>query len=120
MESATTEPRGTTKDFGDYTKNIGDYLETYYKLSVIKATDKATGIASGTLTVAGILVFGFFIVLFASLGFAIWLGQAIGSNVAGYFIVAGFYLLLLGVLILLRKRIVFPFIRNLIIRKIYE
>lgn len=115
MEQVKTE-----KSFGDYTKNIGDYLDTYYKLTVVKATDKATGIASNTFTLLAVVVLGFFIVLFASIAVALWIGQQVGSFVVGYLIVAGFYLLLLAVLLMLRKQIVFPFIRNLIIRKIYE
>ena len=120
MADVKTEPSGKTKGFSDYTKNIGDYLDTYYKLTVVKATDKATGIASNTFTVFAVVGLGFFIVLFGSIALALWIGQRLESYPTGYLIIAGFYLLLLAVLIVLRKRIVFPFIRNLIIRKIYE
>ena len=102
------------------TDNIGQYVNTYYKLSVLNATDKATGIAATSLATLSIFFLGIFVLFFTGMALGIWLGDILENPVAGYLIVAGFYLLIIIILVLLRKRIVFPFIRNLIIRKIYE
>lgn len=102
------------------TKSVGDYFDTYYKLTVVKATDKATGIAASSL--AGLTVFflSIFVLFFSGLALGVWLGQLLDSAVVGYLLVAGFYLFVMILLVLLRRKFVFPFIRNLIVRKFYE
>lgn len=102
------------------TKNIRDYADTYYKLTIIKATDKATGIAAGALAGFSILFLGIFVIFFLGISLAIWLGELVNNQALGYLIVAGFFLLIIIILVIMRKKIVFPMIRNLIIRKLYE
>lgn len=102
------------------TKSVGDYFDTYYKLTVVKAADKATGIAASSLAGLGVFFLSIFVLFFSGLALGIWLGRLLDNAAAGYLLVAAFYLLLIILLILLRKRIVFPFIRNLIVRKFYE
>lgn len=102
------------------TNNIRDYADTYYKLTIIKATDKATGIAAGALAGFSVLFFGIFVMLFLGISLAIWLGDLVNSPALGYLMVAGVFLLIIIILVLMRKKIVFPMIRNLIIRKLYE
>ncbi|MBC7829224.1 MAG: hypothetical protein H7122_15855 [Chitinophagaceae bacterium] len=102
------------------TKSVGDYFETYYKLTVIKAADKATGLAASSLAGLSVFFLSIFVLFFSGLALGVWLGQILDNDVAGYLLVAAFYLLLIFILVLLRKRIVFPFIRNLIVRKFYE
>jgi hypothetical protein len=102
------------------TKNLADYADTYYKLTVVKATDKATGIAAGALAGFSVLFIGIFVVLFLGISLAIWLGDLVNSAALGYLLVAVFFLLIIIILVMMRKKIVFPMIRNLIIRKLYE
>lgn len=102
------------------TKSVGDYFDTYYKLTVVKAADKATGIAASSLAGISIVFLGIFVLFFAGMALGVWFGQLLDNEVAGYLLVAAIYLLLIIILVALRKRIVFPFIRNLIVRKFYE
>lgn len=102
------------------TKSVGEYFDTYYKLTVLKATDKATGIAASSLAGLATFFLSIFVLFFAGLGLGVWLGQVLDNLVAGYLLVALLYLIVIIILVLLRKRIVFPFIRNLIVRKFYE
>lgn len=104
----------------DLTKNLKEYAETYYKLTILKVTDKATNVVSGLLAGVSVLFFGVFVLLFLSLALATWLGQLVNSEAAGYLIVAGIFILIIVILVMMRKRIVFPMIRNKIIRKLYE
>ncbi|MGZ5245545.1 MAG: phage holin family protein [Flavitalea sp.] len=104
----------------DLTKNLKEYAETYYKLTILKVTDKATNVVSGLLAGFSVLFFGVFVLLFSALALASWLGQIVNSEAAGYLIVAGIFLLIIIILVMMRKRIVFPMIRNKIIRKLYE
>lgn len=102
------------------TKNIGEYLDTYYKLTILKVTDKATNVAAGILAGFSILFLGIFVILFGGISLAIWLGELLNNTALGYLLVAAFFLLIIIILVVMRKRIVFPMIRNKIIRKLYE
>ncbi len=102
------------------TDHIRDFLDTYYKLTKISVTEKTSIIASGSFLALGLCILGALVLFFLGIGIAIWLGGAINNRIAGYFIVAGLYILFMGILFLFRKKIIFPLIRNLIIRKMYE
>jgi hypothetical protein len=65
-------------------------------------------------------VLGLFVLIFASLGLGWWLGDVMNSRAGGFFAVAGFYLLLVLCVVLMKKKIIFPYIRNLFIRKVYD
>jgi hypothetical protein len=102
------------------TKSVGDYFDTYYKLTVVKAADKATGIAASSLAGLATFFLSIFVLFFSGLALGVWLGRILENEAAGYLLVAVFYLILIIIMITLRKKIVFPFIRNLIVRKFYE
>src|SRR5918993_474845 len=96
-------------------KSVGDYFDTYYKLTVVKAADKATGIAASSLAGVSIIFLGIFVLFFGGMALGVWFGNLLDNQSAGYLLVAAIYLLLIIILVALRKRIVFPFIRNLIV-----
>jgi len=100
--------------------HVGEYVETYLKLTGIKVTEKATGFA--TVSLVGVLVCFLIlcILFFVGIGGALWVGEALQNEKAGYFTVAGFYVVLTILLILLRDKLIFPFLRNFIIKKVYE
>jgi hypothetical protein len=102
------------------TDHISDYVETYIKLTVLKATDKATGFASNSVSFILISMFAFFVLLFSGIGLGLWIGQKLENMLAGFCIIAGFYALLATVILVFRKNLIMPFIRNIIIRKTYE
>ena len=104
----------------DLTNHVSDYLDTLYRLTLIKVTQKATNLASMVIAAIAVCTLGLFVIFFASFGVAWWLGDIIKSRAGGFLIIAGFYLLVLICILLLRKKIVFPYIRNLIMGKIYE
>lgn len=104
----------------DLAYHIGDLADTFYKLTVLKLTQKTTNIASGILLGVALGIFGFLIVLFLSVALALWLGDLINSRAGGFLLTAGIFVVLLAIIAVLRKKIVFPYIRNRIIRKIYD
>jgi hypothetical protein len=105
---------------GVLSESVTEYIQTYYKLSIIKITDKATGIAASVMSSLAVFFLGIFVLLFSGIALGIWLGEIVNSNALGYLLVAGIYLLIIIILVSLRKRIVFPMIRNLIINKLHE
>lgn len=104
----------------DLTEDIGQYVETFYKLKVLQATDKVARLASLSVTATMITILVLFFLLFLSIGLGWWLGEALDNMVAGFCIVAGFYGLLSLVVLVLHKNLILPWIRNILIRKAYE
>lgn len=114
------EAQNLKEDAEDIVNHAGDYLNTFYKLNLIKATKKASNIAS--VAVNSILIFCTIlcIILFASLAAAWWLGDVLENPALGFLSVAAFYLVLVLIFILMRKNVISPFIKNALIKKLYE
>ena len=106
-----------TADLVDHVEDIAD---TFYQLAVVNAAQKATNLASSFLVVLALSVFGIIGLLFSGIALSLWLGDLVGSRAGGFLIGAGIFLLLLGVVVLMRKQIIFPFIRDTLIRKMYD
>ena len=125
MEEVKTDPTQKEKQPGlketasDLTDHIEDLATTYYRLGVIKLTQKATVISSHLLAAVVACVFGFFVLLFGGLALSWWLGNIFENRVAGFLLGGGVFLVLMVTIILLRKQIVFPIFRNMIIRRMY-
>jgi hypothetical protein len=103
----------------DIVDHIEDIAETYYRLTIVNATQKATSLASSVVIMLIIAALGMFVLVFLAIALAIWLGDVIGSRSGGFLLSAGIFLVVLGIILLLRKPIVNS-IRDLIVRKIYE
>ena len=102
------------------TDDVTELFELYYKLGVVSVTEKASSAVSASITAIIVLFLFMFTLLFAGLGAGWFLGEKLHSVVAGYCIVSGIFALLIGVTLAIRKSFLFPYIRNSIIKKIYE
>jgi hypothetical protein len=102
------------------TDDVGELFELYYKLAIVTVTEKASSAVAASLTAMIVMFFFMFSLLFAGLGLGWFLGDVLHSMIAGYLIVAGIFLLLIVITLALRKNRLFPVIRNIIIKKIYE
>lgn len=120
MEAVKDKVNGIKAKTGNLTDDIVELLESYYKLGVLNVTDKATNIASITVAIFLISFLALFTLLFLGFGLGWWLGEKLDSMLAGFSIVAGVFVLLIGAVIAFKKQLVFPVIRNTIIRKVYE
>ncbi len=108
--------RTTVEEMIDH---AGDLAESYYQLTVVKATDQAGKTAASALMTLLVGGFAGLVLVFAGLGLAWWLGDLLENRKAGFFLVAGIYLLALGLVILLKKSVIIPMVRNAIIRNVY-
>lgn len=106
--------------FSDLGKGVVDYAESWYKLTILSGTRKATQAAAFLLTILSVVFLGLFVLFFAGLALGIWLGTLLNNPSVGYVLVAALFLVIMFTLIGLRNKIVFPFIRDAIIRKLYE
>lgn len=111
-------------DLKEKTADLADHVEdlanTFYRLTVVNITQKATHVASGIFITILMAVLGFCILLFSGIALSWWLGDLLQNRTLGFLLGAAAFLVLFLILAALRKKIVFPFIRNLIIRKIYD
>jgi hypothetical protein len=98
----------------------GDLVEAYRDLITLKIVEHTS--LGASVSVIGILslVLAMFVLLFAGLGSAWWLGESLANMKAGFFIVGGVYTLVFVILLLTSRKVFVPLIRNLIIKKIYE
>lgn len=100
--------------------HVEDFAQTFYKLSVIKVTEKATNAVSFAVVVIAFSLLSVFGLLFLGIALSLWLGDLVGSRPLGFVLGASGFILLFIIIALLRKNIVFPFIRDLIIKKVYD
>jgi hypothetical protein len=98
----------------------GNWVDTYRKLMVLRVVEHASRGAS--ISIMGVLsaVIVIFLLLFLGLGLAWWVGEAMENMKAGFFIVGGFYAVVLLVILALAKKVLIPAIRNIIIKQVYE
>lgn len=107
----------STQELKDH---VGEYVSTYIQIAKAKATQGASTAASGAAVGIAALFFGLFFLFFLFCGIALWLGALLDNRHAGFFIVAGFFALLLVLIFALRKKVIAPKIQNAIISKVYE
>jgi len=120
MEEVKTKPEELKEDAKDFAEHVTDFLDTYYQLITINVVQKGVNIASAIINAFIVCFLGLFTFAFISFGSAWWLGNVINSRAGGFFIIAGVYLIIMIAIIAMRKKTIFPFLRNLITRKIYE
>ena len=109
------------KDHTTHLKDhVSEYIKTYVQLAKLKATKGASGAVAGIVIGVTSFLFAFFFLFFISFGLGWWLGTLVNNTAAGFFMVAGLYLLLIFLIFALRKKVIIPMIRNTIISKVYE
>ncbi len=99
---------------------VTGWAQTYRNLTKVRIVEHASNGASVSIFGIIALVTVALILLFLGLGFAWWVGETLDNMKAGFFIVGGFYLTLLLVILAMAKKFVLPGLRNMIIKKIYE
>lgn len=98
------------------TRHAVEYLDTRWELIQLNLTER--GLAASITMVSGLLLtfFGSIILIFASIGGAILIGQSMGNLAAGFFIMAGFFTLLMSLAVVFARN----YIRTYITEKVLE
>ena len=94
------------------------YTETRYDLLVLNTQDKVSEILASMASVLFLAVFGFLILLFLSLGAAWYIGELTGEPSMGFFILGGFYALVMMLCYIMKEKWIRLPIINAIIKKI--
>jgi hypothetical protein len=74
------------------------YAKTSYELVKLQIREFISTIFSKLIVRLSIVGMIFFIIFLVNVGVALWLGELLGVNYYGFFIVAGFYLILVIVM----------------------
>ena len=72
-------------------ERITDFSKTSYDLARLKALDKSSDILSSLIPHSIVFILFTSFLLFANFGLAYWLGDILGNNYYGFFLVAAFY-----------------------------
>ncbi|MGE4513097.1 phage holin family protein [Chryseobacterium taeanense] len=87
-------------------ETIKEYASKRIDLLKIEATEKSS-LSAGIITylVLMLVAFGFFIILF-NFGIAFLIGKALGNSSYGFLIVAAFYLVVMIMIMIFKKKLV--------------
>lgn len=106
--------------FSGLKDHVGEYVNTYTQIAKARAVRGASNATAAIVIGITAFFFTFFFLFFTGFGLGWWLGNVLDHRAGGFFAVAGFFLLLCIVLFALRRKVIIPLIRNMIISKIYE
>ena len=104
----------------DLVGHVEDIADTAYKLTLIHLTQKATNLVSAAVSMIIVVTLGMFVILFAGIAFSWWIGNVIESRAGGFLLGGLLFLILTIIIVSFRKKIIFPYMRDLIIRKLYD
>jgi hypothetical protein len=100
-------------------ENIKDYVETKIKIIKLKAINKGGAAISGIIVGVALAFLSIFILMFLSFSAAYGISSVTGKPFLGFLIVAGFYILLAVLLVVLKDKILTMPIINSLLRKYY-
>jgi len=100
--------------------NTAELIDSYRNLISIRIAEHTSLGISISIIGAVYAIITVFILLFAGVGTAWWLGERLNNIKAGFFIMGGIYVFLFLLLLATSTKIWIPLIRNAIIKKIYE
>ena len=87
------EPGKISDNFSMLTENVKDYVNLRIDLAKLIITGKIAKLASFFLIAVIFFILAMFLLLFLSMSFVFWFGEAIGPTWLGALIVTGFYVL---------------------------
>ncbi len=102
------------------TTDIKNLVDNYIDLAKANVTQKTADVASFGLTAFIAAMLGIFAVVFAGVGLAWWLGELMENMVLGFLLVAALFIVMVIVLLIFREKLIYPIIRNNVVKKVYE
>lgn len=102
----------------ELTENLKAYLSTNYELIRLQTTERASVIGSGMISSLLIGFAGMLFLLCITLVAGFYFSALLGDSYSGFAIVAGFYLVVVLILVIGREKLVEKPMRDKVIRKI--
>ncbi len=101
-------------------ERASEYGKTSLELAKLKTLDKTTDIVSSLVPQSVVIILIASFMLFLNLGIALWLGDILGKTFYGFFVVAGFYILVGIVIHLFMHKWIKKLVGNYIIKHILK
>lgn len=99
-------------------KHVEEYAETRVDLIALNVQDKLGSILSSIVSIVILWILSIFVLMFASIGAAWWIGDYFNSPSMGFFAIAGIDLLIAIIIFFNREKWVKSPITNALIKKI--
>lgn len=96
------------------------YGKTGLELLKLKAVDRSSEAISVIGSIWAVVIPAVLFFILCNIGLALWIGEAIGSVYLGFFIMAGFFLLVAAVVFACRIRFIKRPLKNFIIRQLLK
>lgn len=97
-----------------------DYVKTSIDLYKLKTVDKSAKVVSALSVKIACLAIVSIVLLLVNIGLALLLGEAMGKTYMGFFVVAAFYLLVLGLIILFKNEWITKPVSNAVINAFFK
>ena len=98
-------------------KALGQSSAEYYKLDMFGKVMKG---ATSTVSMVVVGFLSLFFILFLSIAFSVWISDVIGVPSSGFFIVAGFYFLLILFMLLYGRKMIRKKMLMKVSRKVFN
>jgi hypothetical protein len=98
-------------------EKTGDYLETRMELLKLQTINTTSDITSSIVSRLVLVLIVSLIVLILNTGIAIWIGDMLGKMYYGFFIVAGFYIVVACFLFIFRHKWIKRPVSDMLIKK---
>lgn len=103
------------------TSSLFDKMENYTKTSItlfkLNSVERSADVVSSLISRITIVAIASLFILFANVGLAIWIGKVLGEYYLGFFIVSGFYIILMILTFILRNKAIKKPISDMMIKK---
>jgi len=110
----------TAPAFEELLENTKTYLETNVDLLKLKFVDKTSVVTSSLISIITIAALLLITLMLTGIGVAIWLGKILGEYYYGFYIVAGFLLILIIIVYIFREKLLKKPIANSLIENMYK
>lgn len=101
-------------------EKVKDYVETTIDLFKLKAINKVSGLLSSLIASVILLLFGFMVIIFITVGLALLIGMWLGNAFWGFFIMAGIYIIAGLIIYAARRKILKEPISNVLIKELVD
>jgi hypothetical protein len=102
----------------DLYSNTREYINLQSKSVKLEVYERITNVISSGISAGFVALFGLFSFLFINFGLAYYLSDVFESRTLGFLTVGGFYFIVLGLYLLLRRKIARNKLRNTILLKV--
>lgn len=103
------------------TSSLFDKMENYTRTSInlfkLNSIERSADVVSSLLSRITIVTIASLFILFANVGLAFWIGKMLGEYYLGFFIVSGFYIILMILTFIFRNKAIKKPISDMIIKK---